>query len=183
MSDRTCVNRMAQGDAAALAELYDSHGAAVYTLALRIVRHASDAEEVVQEVFAQAWRQAPRYDAARATVPGWLMMMTRARALDAWRAKQARPDVRHAVAVVPDVPALGPGQEALILTQEAIAQVRQALRDLSEPLRIPLELAYYEGLSQSEIATRLGQPLGTVKTRMRTALAQLRAALWAEEPR
>ena len=173
---------MADGDHGALAELYDAHGGAVYTLALRIVRHPSDAEEVVQEVFTQAWRQAGRYDPARATVIGWLLMITRARALDALRAREARPDARRPVAL-PDLPAGGQGQEAAMLSNESVAMVRDALRELAEPFRVPLELAYYDGLSQSEIAARLDQPLGTVKTRMRTALSRLRAVLFTEEPR
>ncbi len=173
---------MAAGDHGALAELYDAHGGPIYTLALRIVRDTSDAEEVVQEVFTQAWRQAGRYDPARATVIGWLLMITRARALDKVRARDARPDARHPVEL-PDLPAGGQGQEAVMLSNESVAMVRNALRELAEPFRVPLELAYYDGLSQSEIAARLDQPLGTVKTRMRTALSRLRAALFTEEPR
>ena len=172
---------MAKGDASALAELYDAYGATVYTLALRIVRQVRDAEEIVQEVFAQAWRQAMRYDANRATVPGWLLMMTRARALDALRARQARPDA-HRPAALPELPSTTGGQDAIMLADETVARVRAALVELEDPLRVPLELAYYDGLSQSEIAARLNQPLGTVKTRMRTALAKLRAALYVPEP-
>ena len=171
---------MADGDTTALAELYDLHAGVVYTLALRIVRQASDAEEVVQEVFTQAWRQATRYDATRASVAGWLLMMTRARALDALRAREARPDTVRRVEL-PDLSSGDAGQEALVLTNEAAAQVRSALHNLAEPLRLPIELAYYEGLSQSQIAERLRQPLGTVKARMRTALSTLRDALWARE--
>ena len=181
-ADQRTLTRMAQGDHGALAELYDAYGGTVYTLALRIVRQTSDAEEVVQEVFTQAWRQADRYDPARATVIGWLLMITRARALDSVRAREARPDARRPVAL-PELPAGGQGQEAVMLSNESVAMVRDALRELAEPFRIPLELAYYDGLSQSEIAARLDQPLGTVKTRMRTALARLRDALFTEEPR
>lgn len=173
---------MADGDAGALAELYDAHGTAVYTLALRIVRQVRDAEEVVQEVFAQAWRQAGRYDPARATVIGWLLMMTRARALDMLRARTARPDAAQPV-TLPELPSGTANQEALLLSSETVAQVRAALGALGDTLRVPLELAYYDGLSQSEIAARLNQPLGTVKTRMRTALQKLRDTLYPEEPR
>jgi RNA polymerase sigma-70 factor (ECF subfamily) len=181
-ADRSLVSRIAQGDGAALAELYDAHGTLVYTLALRIVKTPRDAEDVVQEVFAQAWRQGARYDATRATVAGWLLMMTRARALDALRARTARPDV-HRPFEVPDLPAGAANQEAALITNEAVDRVRQALGALDEPFRAPLELAYYDGLSQSEIAARLQQPLGTIKTRMRTALSRLRDALTGEEPR
>lgn len=173
---------MADGDANALAELYDAHGSAVYTLALRIVGQVRDAEEVVQEVFAQAWRQAGRYDPARATVIGWLLMMTRARALDMLRARAARPDAARPV-MLPELPSATANQEAALLSSETVAQVRAALGALGDTLRVPLELAYYDGLSQSEIAARLNQPLGTVKTRMRTALQKLRDTLYTEEPR
>jgi len=175
------VTRIAQGDGSSLARLYDAHGAAVYSLALRILKTPPEAEEVVQEVFAQVWRQAARYDPARATVAGWLMMMTRARALDALRARTARPDA-HRPVEVPELPS-SPDQEAMLISDEVVARVRTALGSLDDPFRVPIELAYYDGLSQSEIAERLQQPLGTVKTRMRTALSRLRAALAGEESR
>ena len=170
------MKRIAAGDSSAFSELYDAHGAAVYTLARRILKHPGDAEEVVQEVFAQAWRQAGRYDPARASVAGWLLMMTRARALEALRARQARPD-RDRAMVLPELPAHNPGPETALLSSDAINRVRVVMRELDEALRAPLELAYFEGLSQSEIAERLNQPLGTVKTRLRNAVAKLRAEL------
>jgi RNA polymerase sigma-70 factor, ECF subfamily len=176
------MKRIAGGDAIALGDLYDAHGAAVYTLALRILRHSDDAEEVVQEVFAQAWRQADRYDPRRATVIGWLLMMARARALDALRARSARPDVSRP-APVPNLPSSAPQADAIVMSKETVDRVRTVLRDLDEPLRTPLELAYFEGLSHSEIADRLNQPLGTVKTRIRNALSQLRDVLLRTEAR
>lgn len=181
-ANRALMAQLVAGDPLALAELYDLHGSMVYSLAMRILGQTNDAEEVVQEVFTQVWRQAERYDPSRATVEGWLLMMTRARALDAVRARSARPDTRTRVAL-PDLPSAQPGQDALVLTSEAVSQLRLALGALDEPLRVPIELAYYEGLSQREIAERLAQPLGTVKTRMRTALTRLRTSLWAEDSR
>jgi RNA polymerase sigma-70 factor (ECF subfamily) len=106
-------------------------------------------------------------------------MMTRTRALDHLRARQARPD-RTVATPLPEIPNVEPGQEVVALTAEAVSRVREALRGLGESLRTPIELAYYDGLSQSAIAERLGQPLGTVKTRMRTAMFQLRRVLRAE---
>jgi RNA polymerase sigma-70 factor (ECF subfamily) len=174
------VARMALGDASALGELYDAHARSIYTLALRILGDPADAEDVVQEVFTQAWRQAARYDAARATVIGWLLMMTRSRSLDRLRARQARPD-RTIAMPLPDLASPDAGQEAAALSAEDVARVRDALGRLGDAWRAPIELAYYEGLSQSAIAERLGQPLGTVKTRMRAALAQLREWLHQKE--
>jgi RNA polymerase sigma-70 factor (ECF subfamily) len=177
--DGRLVRNVAEGDGDALGVLYDRHAGAVFTLAVRILRDRAEAEEVVQEVFAQAWRQAARYDASRATVIGWLLMMTRTRAIDHVRARQARPDAALAVSLH-DIPAAAPGQDVLALTSQRAERLRRALHELTDPLRTPLELAYYEGLSQSAIATRLNEPLGTIKTRMRTALSRLRAALKSE---
>ena len=173
---------MAAGDAAALGDLYDAHARSIYSLAVRILGDPTDAEDVVQDVFTQAWRQAARYDARRATVIGWLLMMTRSRSLDRVRARQARPD-RTIATPLPDLASGDPGQEAVALGVEDVTRLRAALGRLGDAARAPIELAYYEGLSQSAIAERLGQPLGTVKTRMRTALAQLREWLQQGEGR
>ena len=179
-TDRRLVARLASGDSSAVADLYDAHAGQVYALAVRIVGDRSDAEDVVQEVFAQAWRQASRYDAGRATVIGWLLMMTRARAIDRIRARRARFEGAAALTLL-DIPSADPGQEAAVITSQTVTRVRAALDALGESSRVALELAYYEGLSQSAIAARLGEPLGTIKTRMRTALARLRDVLRIEE--
>jgi len=177
--DRRVLRRMARGETTALAELYDAHARGVYTLALRIVSNVSDAEDVVQEVFTQAWRQASRYDVGRATVIGWLLMMTRARAIDHLRARTARPDGVIGTAL-PDMPSPEPGQETAALSNETVTRLRNALGELGESFRRPIELAYFEGLTQTAIAERLGEPLGTVKSRMRTALTRLRALMYDE---
>ncbi len=160
----------------AAAELYDRHAPQVYALARRILRDASDAEDVVQEVFTQAWRTAARYEHDRGSVAGWLLMMTRTRAIDRVRARQARPISDPSLS--PDVlPAVQPQVHDMLLAAEQAAVVRDAIRALPDAQRMALELAYYEGLTQAEIAERLAQPLGTVKTRMRAALGVLRARL------
>jgi RNA polymerase sigma-70 factor, ECF subfamily len=174
-ADRAILDRLAAGDQAALGALYDRHARGVFSLACRIVSDRSEAEDVVQEVFAQAWRQAVRYDPSRATVTGWLLMMTRARAIDRVRARGARPIA--ADVEIPNLPDLGPGQESAAITSESVQRLRDALRELPAAQRTALELAYYEGLTQADIAERLREPLGTVKTRMRSALQKLRAAL------
>jgi RNA polymerase sigma-70 factor (ECF subfamily) len=173
------VARAAAGDDGALAALYDAHAPAVYSLALRVVGDEADAEDVLQDVFSQAWRQAGRYDPRRGTVAAWLLNMTRTRAIDRLRARHARPDSR---AAAPDdswenLPArvVDPG-DALAARRDA-EQVRRALNDLPLLQRLAIELAYFEGLTQSEIADRLEQPLGTVKTRIRTGLLKLRDVL------
>ncbi len=169
----------AQGNGAALAALYDRHARAVYSLALRVVADEADAEEVVQEVFDQAWRQASRYDPARGTVVAWLLNMARTRAIDRLRARRARPDragleSEHAWSALPATSA--DPLEALDTARDA-ARVRQALQRLPLIQRVAIELAYFEGLTQTEIAARLEEPLGTVKTRIRVALLKLRDAL------
>ena len=177
-ADRQIVRRMAGGDHHALGELYDRHARLLYSLALRIVRERADAEDVLQEAFAQVWRQAERFEAARGTVAGWLVTVTRSRALDRLRQRRLQPagvaDFDGFAQTVPD-PARG--LDVQLATAEQAERVRLALAALQDDQRVPLELAYYEGLSQSEIAAKLGVPLGTIKTRMRQTLRRLRDAL------
>jgi RNA polymerase sigma-70 factor, ECF subfamily len=179
--DRDVLARLARRDRDALATLYDRHARRLFSLALRIVGARDDAEDVIQEVFSQAWDQAGRYDGSRGSVTAWLVTITRSRAIDHVRARRARPDSH----VLPDdaAPAIadpGAGQEAMVLTGEQVSRVRRALDALPLLQRTAIELAYYEGLSQSDIAERLEQPLGTIKTRMRQGLSRLREALQAK---
>ena len=178
-ADIRCIKEMAAGDASGLSAIYDRHSTAVYSLALRIVREESEAEDVVQEVFAQAWRQADRYDARRGSVIAWLLIMTRTRAIDRLRMRLARPDRQSTPdpAVLDQLPAAGEDPASGLVAQEDAQRVRQALEELPLLQRMAIELAFFEGLSQSEIAERLEQPLGTVKTRIRLGLLKLRDAL------
>ncbi|MEO8077841.1 MAG: sigma-70 family RNA polymerase sigma factor [Acidobacteriota bacterium] len=179
--DLDTVRRMASGDPAAMGELYDRHARAVYSLSCRIISDAADAEDVVQEVFSQAWRQANRYDAERATVAGWLLMMTRTRSIDRLRARQVRPavsgDVEAKMLLQRDP---SPDPEAEAVTTDAVARMRAAFAALSEGQRRAIELAYFDGLTQADIAEQLREPLGTVKTRIRSGLLRLRAAMGRE---
>lgn len=182
MEDRAAVGRLAAGDQHALADLYDRHATAVYSLALRIVTQPSDAEDVVQDVFTQAWRTAAKYDGTRGEVAAWLLVMARTRALDQLRRRRRLPAPgldEDAAAAIPDP---GPSVEYIVATQEQVAEARVALDALPAEQRTALELAYYEGLTHVEIAERTSSPLGTVKTRIRTALSSVRAAL-ASAPR
>ncbi|HKB09450.1 MAG TPA: sigma-70 family RNA polymerase sigma factor [Vicinamibacterales bacterium] len=168
---------MARGDGTALAELYDRYTRPVYSLALRILRDTQDAEDVVQDVFSQAWRQASRYSPTRGAVPAWLLMLARSRAIDRLRARRARPEgPSDNVASIHAVDAAPPAEHQL-LSAEQIARVRAALDGLPVLQRVAIELAYFEGLSHVEIADRLEQPLGTVKTRIRLAMGKLRETL------
>jgi RNA polymerase sigma-70 factor, ECF subfamily len=176
-ADRAAIERMARGDQDALGELYDRHGRLVYSLALRIVRDQSDAEDVVQEVFSQAWRLASRYDAARGTVLGWLLTLSRSRAIDRVRARKSRPEPTADETLLETLPAtLVPADELMSWAGQA-QQIRTALEGLSILQRNAIELAFFEGLTHAEIAERLELPLGTVKTRIRQGLLTLRERL------
>ena len=177
IADQAAIRRVAAGDTNAIAELYDRHARAVYSLVLRVVDDQAEAEDVVQEVFSQAWIQASRHDPGRGAVGAWLLMMARSRAIDRLRSRRARPDRETADGrQVVSLPDPGPRQDLMLLGLEQAERLRRALAQLPLLQRVALELAYYEGLTQSEIAERLEQPLGTVKTRIRLALLKLREA-------
>ncbi len=160
-----------------MAELYDRHARPIYSLALRILGDATEAEDIVQEVFSQAWKQAARYSASRGAVAAWLMTLARSRAIDRLRAKRARPGDVSTERVAGQLVDAGPPADSLVLSSEQVARVRAALDELPLLQRAAIELAYYEGLTHAEIADRLEQPLGTVKTRIRLAMVKLRDVL------
>ncbi len=176
-SSRTAlVRRLAAGDQAAMAVFYDQTSKMVYGLALRVLADAHAAEDVMVEVYAQAWRQAGEFDASRGSPSAWLLNMTRSRAIDARRAR-GRDRATEPLETALNVGAAGPGPEALTVAAERHRFVHGALAHLSVELRQLIDLAYFGGLSHSEIAAQLGQPLGTVKTRIRSAMMQLRDRL------
>jgi RNA polymerase sigma-70 factor (ECF subfamily) len=175
-SDVLLVARCAKGDEGALSELYDLFGRAAYALALRIVRDASQAEDVVQEAFLDLWKSAARFDPSRSRPASYLLTFVHRRAVDLVRREQARPQRGADVADVADRPGSDDVAGALV-TSEQGAGVRRALAELSPAQREVLELAYFAGLSQSEIAERLNEPLGTVKSRTHVALSRLRELL------
>lgn len=172
---------MGNGDEQALGLLYDRWEHTVRALAVRIVTDSMEAEDVVEDVFWQAWRQAPRFDAARGGAGTWLLTIARSRALDRLRSlRRSRED-----SGLDELIESGSDQLASAASDpfedaergERSRAVREALQTLPAEQRESLELAYFEGLSQTEISERTGIPLGTVKTRMRLALQKLRERL------
>jgi RNA polymerase sigma-70 factor (ECF subfamily) len=174
--DANLIERLASGDRDAVAGLYDRHASRVFSLAHRILRNGSDAEDVVQEVFSQAWRTARSYQSSRGSVAAWLLMMARTRAID--RLRTRRPGtISTDEGNVEQLPAqVTPAADHLI-AREQEGHVRSALSLLPPDQRRALEMAYFDGMSQSEIASALSTPLGTIKTRIRAALATLRGRL------
>jgi RNA polymerase sigma-70 factor (ECF subfamily) len=181
--DAALVTRMQAGDERALGELYDRWEDAVRVCALNVVGDAAEAEDVVEDVFWQAWRQSGRFDASRGTVSAWLLTIARSRSLDRARARKRSRETSaleeleqsgSEAAIAPNGNPLADAERG-----ERSRLLRNALRDLPNEQRESLELAYFEGLSQTEIAERTGNPLGTIKTRMRLAMQKLRDSLSA----
>lgn len=179
--DRDLVARMRAGDTKALARFYERWSRPVYALVLQVVRDPDDADDVVEDTFYQAWRQASRYEPARGAVSTWIVTIARSRALDRLRSRRRlREEPLTPVVSLDELtdsavrdPAAGAEES------EVRERVAQALKALPPEQREVLELAYYGGLSQTEIAERTGQPLGTVKTRTRLAGQKLRERLAA----
>jgi RNA polymerase sigma-70 factor (ECF subfamily) len=181
-ADRALFARVSGGDATALRALYESCSARALAIALRVTGSRGEAEEVVQETFVQVWRQAGSYDASRGGAMAWIATIARTRALDRLRARAASERaVTRSEEHDPEPPRSAAPAE-LAAQRELRAQVLAALASLPREQRSALELAYYEGLSHSEIAERLGDPLGTVKTRVRLGLAKLATLLDAHRP-
>jgi RNA polymerase sigma-70 factor, ECF subfamily len=176
-ADAAIIQRMARGDESALGELYDRWSDGVHALVVRIVRDEAEAEEVVEAVFWQGWQQAGRYTGDRGTPGAWLLAIARSRALDRLRTlRRRRDDVTTDDSLFANEPAIGDPLSDLN-TRERAGRVVAALDTLPPEQRTVLELAYFDGLSQTEIAERLAQPLGTIKTRARLGLRKLRDTL------
>ena len=181
--ENALVSRLIAGDERALGELYDRHGGMAYSLACAIVPDPADAEEVVAEAFAQVWRTAATFDPARGNVLAWLTTIVRSRSLDLVRSQRRRAralDEAVAMSDESEAPGMSTGRSEAdrgVERSEAQVLVRRSLATLPAPQRKVLELAYFGGLSQSEIAEHLNEPLGTIKTRMRTGMEKLRQQL------
>ncbi len=171
------IKRVAEGDQSALAALYDATNRVVFGLVLRILSDRSTAEEVLLDVYTQVWRQAALYDRKRGAPLAWLMTIARSRAIDRFRSGRLDQQSRESLDDLGHLKSSSLSPEENTALSERQRLVRAALNTLSVEQREVIELAYYSGLSHSEIALRLGQPLGTVKTRTRLGMIKLREAL------
>jgi RNA polymerase sigma-70 factor, ECF subfamily len=171
--DMSLLTRIQSGDQAALSALFDRYGTLVYSVALRVLKDASEAEDVMQEIFVRVWANPHVFVSGKGSMAGWLAVVTRNRSIDVMRRRRPAEPVE-----LFSLPA------ATNLAREAernslMGKIRGVMGSLPDEQRRPLELAFFEGLSHSEIAERTGDPLGTVKTRIRLGLSTIRKALTA----
>ena len=171
------VESVAAGDQSALAALYDATNRFIYSLILRVLGDMGSAEEVLIDVYTQLWRQAASYDANRGAPLAWMATIARSRAIDRLRSGWQDQHRKESLDVLGDAPANAASPEESAAASERQRFVREALNLLTPEQRRVIELAYYSGLSHSEIAEKLNQPLGTVKTRTRLGMMKLREAL------
>ena len=176
ISDNELLAAVSRGDEQALAVIYDRYRLILFGLILRILHDRQEAEDVLQETFLQVWRRAGDFDATRGRAFTWLVTIGRSRALDRLRALGSRARTAEELAAHSAQDQAGDAAEEAARSEQGKI-VRQALEELPEEQKRTLFLAYFEGLTQSEIAVRLGDPLGTVKTRMRAGLMKLREVL------
>ena len=178
--DRSCMDRLVAGDLKALEELYDRHTPLLYAVVLRIVGRVADAEEVLQDAWVQAWKTADTWEPRRGTVTAWLLTLARSRAIDRVRAVAARRRA-EAATPAPEPPSEGDEPLANAAGRQRQRQIAAAMAALKPLQRDVLELGYFKGLTQSEIAARIGIPLGTVKSWTRQGLMRLRELVPQEE--
>lgn len=170
-SDRELATRVRAGDQDAMGALYDRYSPLVYAVALRVLADTGAAEDTLQEVFMQLWRSPARFDATRGSLGAWLAVIARNRAIDVLRKRHFESDIENVVvSVEPDL-----ASEAD--RSRAAKNVRGALNGMHPAQRQALEMAFFEGLTHTEIAAKIGEPLGTIKTRIRAGLLALRKAL------
>jgi RNA polymerase sigma-70 factor, ECF subfamily len=167
------IRQVAKQDRNAFSQLYDRCSSLVFSLALRMLKARSDAEDLLQEVFVQIWRQAANYSEERGSPEAWIINITRSRAIDKLRSIR-RMERSFILTEDPARAESSENVESLAAESEARLTMNSALANLPEAQRKVLELAYFDGLTQTEIATRLAEPLGTVKTRMRSGIQRLK---------
>lgn len=172
-SDLALVTAIRTGDQAAMAALYDRYSSIVYSVALRVLQDTGAAEDVLQDIFMQLWRNPGAFDASRGNMGAWLAVIARHRAIDGLRRRRPEDDIEHiVVSVEPDL--AGEADRS-----RAMNKVHGALQSMPVQQRSALEMAYFEGLTHVEIAEKTGEPLGTIKTRIRAGLLSLRRVLAA----
>src|SRR4051812_26651439 len=172
---RELVSRVARGDRMALRRVYDLYSPAAMAIALRMMKGGPVAEEIAQDAFVEVWRRAREYDSSRGTVSAWVATIARPRALDRLRAEGRLSAAKEKAAAEPEAPSVAPLE--LAVERQQRERVNAALQPLPAEQRTAIEMAYYDGLTQREIAEKLGQPLGTVKTRVRLAMEKLAVVL------
>ena len=177
LEDRELVRRLVERDPEALAELYDRHASMLLALAQRVLGSREEAEEVVQEALLQIWSQAARYDPDRSSVSTWMVLIARSRAIDRLRSRKVIERTTVAVQREEIATHASPEGASAVLRYERGLRLRVELEQLPEEQRDVLERAFFQGMTQREIAERTGIPLGTVKTRTLLAMKKLRAAL------
>ncbi len=170
-SDLALMTVIRSGDQSAMTALYDRYSSIVYSVALRVLQDTGAAEDVLQDVFMQLWRNPGAFDASRGNMGAWLAVITRNRAIDALRRRRPEDDIEDVVVSVEHDLASEADRS------RAMDKVRGAMEAMPAPQRSALEMAYFEGLTHSEIAGKTGEPLGTIKTRIRTGLLALRKVL------
>jgi RNA polymerase sigma-70 factor, ECF subfamily len=170
-ADAALIGRLRSGEQDAMAELYDRYSPLVYAVALRVLGDTGAAEDVLQEVFMQLWRHPASFDARRGNLGPWLAVIARHRAIDLVRKRRPQSELEDVVIAI-DADLEGATERARV-----VEKVRASLHAMPDPQRQALQMAFFEGMTHSEIAGKTGEPLGTVKTRIRAALSALRRAL------
>jgi RNA polymerase sigma-70 factor, ECF subfamily len=176
-SDQALVARLVAGDEAALSALYDRYSGMLYALLMRILRDAQSAEEVLQDLFFYLWGNAGKFDPSRGSLPGWLLVSARNRAISRLRKLHPSESLDGPGSTLETTVSSGFSLESAVARKELVDKVKGALEGLPAIQREAVELAFFEGLTHSEIAIRTQEPLGTIKTRIRSAVQTLRQAL------
>ncbi len=176
-SDAALIERITQRDEAALAALYDRYAAMLSSVLNRILRDTQAAEEILQDIFFQLWRMPSRFDASRGSLPGWLLVIARNRAIS--RLRRHNPAAAGDDELGENSVVLSVNFESAVAQKQLLERVKHTIENLPAEQRACVELAYFEGLTHSEIAARTGDPLGTVKTRLRSAVETLKRTLRA----
>ena len=170
LEEAALIQRIRSGDENAMGEMYDRYSGIVYGVALRVLGNTTAAEDVLQEVFLQLWRNPQAFDANRGRLGPWLAVIARNRAIDHLRKRQPEEDIE-------DLPiSTGVNLEDEAAQRQAVTKIRGVLAQLPQDQRRALEMAFFEGMTHTEIATKTGEPLGTIKTRIRTGLLAVRKA-------